>query len=86
MATDLSHEREQAHALLDILPDDKLKAVRDLLEVLVEPLSRALASAPVEEEEVTPETAAAIERSRASLMRGEGIPYEEIRREFGMPE
>jgi hypothetical protein len=58
--------------------------VRSLLEVMVEPLSRSLASAPVEEEEVTPETAAALERARASLARGEGVPHEDILREFGM--
>jgi hypothetical protein len=86
MATDNQHDREQAHALLDMLPDEKLKAVRDLLAAFVEPLSRSLAAALVEEEEVTPETAAAIERSRASLAHGEAISYEEIRREFGMPE
>jgi hypothetical protein len=51
---------------------------------MVEPLARALASAPVEEEEVTPETAAALDRARASLARGEGIPHEEIMREFGL--
>jgi hypothetical protein len=43
-----------------------------------------LASAPVEDEEITDETAAAIERSRASLAQGEGIAHEEIRREFGL--
>jgi len=58
--------------------------VRSLLEVMVEPLSRSLASAPVEEEEITPETAAALDRARASLARGEGIPHQEILREFGM--
>jgi predicted transcriptional regulator len=46
--------------------------------------SSALASAAVEEKEVTAETAAAIDRSRASLARGEAIPYEDIRREFGL--
>lgn len=35
-------ERQQAHALLDLLPDEKLHAVRSLLEVMVEPLSRSL--------------------------------------------
>ena len=49
-----------------------------------EGLSSALASAPVEEEEITAETAAAIDRARASLARGEGIPHEEILREFGL--
>ena len=84
MGTDVTHERQQAHALLDMLPQEKLTAVRTLLEVMVEPLSRSLASAPVEEEEVTPETAAAIERARASLARGEGISHQDVLREFGL--
>lgn len=77
-------ERQQAHALLDMLPDEKLNAVRTLLEVMVEPLSRSLALAAVEDDELTPETAAALERARASLARGESIPHEEILREFGV--
>jgi len=84
MGTDATQERQQAHALLDMLPEEKLTAVRSLLEVMVEPLSRSLASAPVEEEEVTPETATALDRARASLACGEGIPHQDILREFGM--
>ena len=84
MEPNLNEERQQAHALLDMLPAEKLNAVRGLLEVMVEPLARSLALAPAEEEEVAPETANALERSRASLARGEGIPHEEILREFGL--
>ena len=84
MDPNVTLEREQAHALLDMLPAEKLTAVRSLLAVMVEPLSRSLASAPVEEEEVTPETTAALDRARASLARGEVIPHEDIRREFGL--
>jgi hypothetical protein len=84
MEPDLNQERRQAHALLDMLPAGKLNAVRSLLEVMVEPLTRSLALASVEEEEITPETAAALERARASLARGEGIPHEEVLREFGL--
>jgi hypothetical protein len=80
----LNQERQQAHALLDLLPAEKLNAVRSLLEVMVEPLARSLALAPVEEEAITPETAAALDRARASLARGEGISHEEILREFGL--
>jgi hypothetical protein len=80
----LDQERRQAHALLDLLPAEKLNAVRSLLEVMVEPLARSLALAPLDEEEIGPETAAAIDRARASLKRGECIPHEEIRREFGL--
>jgi hypothetical protein len=79
----MSDPKEHAHALIDMLPEEKLTAVVGLLEVMVEPLGRSLDSAPVEEEELTPETAAALDRARASLARGEGIPHEDIRREFG---
>ena len=83
MELDLVQQRQQAHALIDVLPEEKLSVVRDLLEVLVEPLSRSLATAPVEEEELTPETAAALDSARASLARGEGVSHEEVLREFG---
>ena len=65
-----------------MLPAEKLNAVRSLLEVWWKPLSRSLALAPVEEEEITPETAEALDRARASLARGEGIPHEQVRHEF----
>ncbi len=82
MEPDLKQERREAHALLDMLPAEKLNAVRSLLEVMVEPLARSLAMAPVEEEELTPETAEALERARVALARGEGIAHEDILREF----
>ena len=84
MESNRTPEREQAHALLDKLSDEQLDAVRNLLEVMVEPLSRSLALAPVDDEEITPETAAALARARASLDRGEGIPHDDILREFGL--
>ncbi len=84
MEPDLKQERQQAHALLDRLPAEKLAVVRSLLEVMMEPLSRSLALAPVEEEEIAPEAAATLDRSRTSLARGEGIPHEEVRHEFGL--
>ena len=84
MEANLNQQRQQAHALLDLLSAEKVSAVRSLLEVMVEPLARSLALAPVEEEEITPETAAALDRARASLDRGEGIPHEDILHEFGL--
>jgi hypothetical protein len=51
---------------------------------MVEPLALSLALAPVEAEEITPETATALDRARASLARGEGVRHEEILREFGL--
>jgi hypothetical protein len=77
-------DRQRAHQLLDQLGAARFDAVVRLLEVVAEPLARSLALAPVEEEEITPETAAALDRARASLARGEGIPHEEVLREFGL--
>jgi hypothetical protein len=84
MELDLAQQRQQAHSLLDVLPEEKLSAVRNLLEVLVEPLSRSLATSPVEAEDLTPETIAALEKAHASLGRGEGVSNEEVLREFGL--
>ncbi len=78
-------ERQQAHFLLVALPEEKVAAVRNLLEVMVEPLSRSLTSAPVEDEELMPE-AAALNRAQTSLARGEGVSHGEVLREFGLCE
>jgi len=84
MEHDANQDREQAHALLDLLPAGKLTVVRRLLEVLAEPLEQSLATAPVDDQEISPETAATVERARASLARGEGVSHEDVRREFGL--
>lgn len=81
---DSSQERQRAHELLDLLPSDKVNAVCGLLQVMIEPLSRSLATAPTEEEDLTPETAAKIERARASIAAGDAIPHDEVLREFGL--
>jgi hypothetical protein len=82
MTQDIGNEKKQAHELIDRLPPTQLSAVVGLLEAMLDPAT--LANAPVEEEEITPETSAALDRARESLARGEGIPHEEILREFGL--
>ena len=74
--------REHAHELIDRLPPAQLAAVASLLEAMLDPVAQAIASLPIEEEEITPETAADLDR--ASIERGEGIPHEAILREFGL--
>ena len=63
MEIELTPERRQAHALLDSLGPEQLAAVARLLEVMADPVARAIASAPVEDEEITPQMAG---RSRPS--------------------
>ncbi len=78
----MADTKQHAYELIDRLPPTQLSAVVGLLEAMLDPIS--LATALVEEEEITSETAAALDRARASLARGEGIPHEEIMREFGL--
>jgi len=82
METDIAEQREQVHMLIDVLPREKLSAVHGLLEVLVEPLSRSLAMAPVEDEELTAETTAALRRANEQLARGETVSHDEVLQEF----
>ena len=60
--------------------EPSLDREREQAHALVGPL----ALAPVEEEELTSETAEALDRARASLARGEGIPHQEMIREFDL--
>ena len=87
MGTNLIHERQQAHELLDLLPAEQLNAVRSLLKVMVhsmETLASSLARVPEETEDLTPDTVASINNARASLAKGECIAHDEILREFGI--
>lgn len=78
------HERRQAHTLLDMLPDEKLTAVRNLLQVMVEPLSHSLEAAPEDDEELAPEALERLRKARASVAAGKGIPHDDVLREFGL--
>ena len=79
----MAANKQQAHKLIDRLAPGQVSAVVSLLEAMLNP-SHTIADAPVDGEEITPEMAAALERARASLARGEGIPHEDILREFGI--
>jgi hypothetical protein len=75
MELTLSQERQQAHALIDLLPPSKLGAVRNLLEVMVD---------DDDDEELTAEDRAAIQASREYFRQGgEGLSLEQVAAECG---
>jgi len=77
-------EREQVRFLLNALPDEKISAVRTLLEVMVDPVTRSLANAPYEDEPISEEEARAVAASKAWLKDHEPIPNEDVLAEFGL--
>jgi hypothetical protein len=72
------------HELIDQLDAGQLAAVGKLLEVMTDPVARSLAGAPVEADRVSTEEAAALDDAHAAIESGEGIPHEDILREFGL--
>ena len=85
MATNPIPEKQQAYQLIDRLAPDQLTAVVNLLQVMaLDPFSRKLALAPLDDEPVTPEEAAAIQAGAASLERNGGVPMEEVLADFGL--
>ena len=86
MARDPGEEKQHAHELIDQLDAAQVSAVVPLLQfMLLDPVSRSLAAAPVEHEPISPEDADALDQARASLDRGQGISHEDTLREFGLP-
>jgi hypothetical protein len=84
MATDSSQELERAHAYLDLLPPAQLSAVRGLLETMLDPLSRTLVNAPIEDEEIGEEEKRAVAESKEWLEHNKPIPHEDVLAEFGL--
>jgi hypothetical protein len=84
MAGDVTQERQQAHALLDLLPQEKLTAVVHLLQAISDPVARSIANAPIEDEPISEEERRAVEASREWLKDHEPISHEEVLAEFGL--
>ncbi len=83
MASDLNQDRRQAHAYLDHLPDAQVAAVRGLLEAILDPASRALACAPIDDEPASAAEEQAVARSKEWFRTNEGIPLEQVAAELG---
>ena len=80
-----STEKQQLHELIDRLPEEQLRSARQYLSFLcADPGLLSLLEAPLDDEPYTEEQQRRDEEAIASIERGEGIPHEEILREFGM--
>ena len=75
--------RSDLHRLLDAVPDDTLDQARRALEPLADPFLRALASAPVDDEEETTAERAAVDEARDDIAAGRVRDWVDVRRELG---
>ncbi len=78
-------EKEHAHELIERLPVDRISTVVRFMEfMLLDPVSRSLAIAPIDDEPLTEEEVRAIEASKEWLRHNKGISHEEVLAEFGL--
>jgi hypothetical protein len=76
-------DKHHAHQLLDQLDPGQLAAVGRLLEVMVDPIARALAAAPRDDEPVTEQDRRRFHDGQAWFAQRRGIPMEDVLAEFG---
>jgi hypothetical protein len=79
MNTDIQHARQ----LLEHLAPDQVAAVVHVMEVMLDPVSRALANAPPEDEEISAEEEQAVAEAREWLRHNEGIPFDQVVTDLG---
>jgi hypothetical protein len=87
MGTDAMSDKQHAHELIERLPETEIPtAVRFLEFMLLDPVIRSMATAPVDEEPLIAEDEQALSRSDDWLKArgGRGVPHEEVLREFGL--
>jgi hypothetical protein len=85
MANGNKDDKEQAHELIERLAPGQLSAVVGLLEAMLDPVSRAVANAGIDDEPESAEEGSAVAESKAWFDRRgcKGIPNEELLAEFG---
>jgi hypothetical protein len=76
--------KEHAYKLIDRLPPTQLSAVVGLLEAMLDPVSRSLADATLEDEAISEEETIAVAASKDWLEKNEPIPHENVLAEFGL--
>jgi hypothetical protein len=76
--------KEHAHEMIERLPPGQLPAAIGMLESPLDPVSRAIATAPLDDEPVTKEEEKALAESREWLKHKKGIPHEQVLAELGV--
>jgi len=82
----MAADKQHAHELIDQLAPSQLPAVVGMLESLLDPVARAIANAPIDDEPESADERQAVAKSKAWFKQrgGQGIPHEEVLADFGL--
>jgi len=81
MKTDTRHH---VHALVDQLPPEQLAAIEGLLQSMLDPLSRTLALAPLDDEPFTEENRQTAAEADEWSKHNDPIPLDAVLADFGL--
>lgn len=74
--------RDELHAMLDSIPEERLAAAREALAALADPVWLALLGAPDDDEPLTDEELKALEAARGDREHGRTISLDEYARQL----
>ncbi len=80
----MNTQREHAQQLLNHLAPDQVDAMVHLMEVMLDPLSRKLALAPIDDEPFTEQDRQAVAEADQWLQHNQPIPLENVLADFGL--
>jgi hypothetical protein len=84
MAGNGESEKRRAHELIEQLAPRQASAVVGLLERMLDPVSRAIANAPIDDEPLDPGEEIAVNESKQWLKNNKPIPHEQVLAELGI--
>jgi len=80
----MAANKDHAHELIDRLAPSQVPAVIGMLEALLDPISRVIANAPVDDEPLTVADQQALAEAQDWLKHNEGIPHEQVLADLGL--
>ena len=86
MATAATNPKQEAHELIERISTAQASAVVTLITTMLDPVDRAIANAPFEDEQISQEETRAVAASKAWLKDHQPIPNQEVLAEFGLTE
>jgi hypothetical protein len=80
----MAADKQHAHDLIERLAPNQVPAAIGMLESLLDPVARAIANAPVDDEPLSAADEKALNEAREWSSRNKGIPHEEVLAELGL--
>jgi hypothetical protein len=80
----MAADKQHAHELIERLAPSQVSTAAGMLEALLDPVSRAIANAPLDDEKLTAADEKALEEAREWSKHNKGIPHEQVLAELGI--